>query len=167
MGTIGLFLLDSVSDYICSDENPNNLECFNSSVEKLPKDLKHKVQPYKMKSATDMVRHLLFQFSTIQIKANTHIGTDLCIVDPPRKGLDPKVLEAFMKPSPAYIGPARLIYVSCGFKALSHDLKCLLGGDTQKDIENGDGCWKLVHSEGFVLFPGSNHLETLVVLDRK
>jgi hypothetical protein len=29
------------------------------------------------------------------------------------------------------------------------------------------GGWKMVHAEAHVLFPGSDHLETLAVFDRK
>lgn len=57
VGTIGMHLMDLVSDYVCSDENPNNLECYKKSVEQLPKNLKAKAQPYHMKGATEMVTH--------------------------------------------------------------------------------------------------------------
>lgn len=56
-----------------------------------------------------------------------------------------------------YNGPKRLIYVSCGFKALKLNIERLVG----------TGQWKIVHAEGHVLFPGSNHLETLVIFDRR
>jgi tRNA/tmRNA/rRNA uracil-C5-methylase (TrmA/RlmC/RlmD family) len=76
-------------------------------------------------------------------------------VDPPRKGLDQEVIDVLLDTSPTYSGPIRLVYVSCGFKALERDLQVL---GTK---------WKILHAEGFVLFPGSNHIETLVVMDRK
>lgn len=49
----------------------------------------------------------------------------------------------------------RIIYVSCGFEALKRDLKALTAGG-----------WKVIHAEAHVLFPGSDHLETLAVFDR-
>ena len=49
----------------------------------------------------------------------------------------------------------RVIYVSCGFDALKRDAVALL-----------DAGWMLRHSEGFVLFPGSDHVETLAIFDR-
>jgi len=49
----------------------------------------------------------------------------------------------------------RIIYVSCGFKALETDTAVLLQGG-----------WKLVHAEGHVFFPGSDHLESLAIFDR-
>ena len=49
----------------------------------------------------------------------------------------------------------RLIYVSCGFDALERDLRELIGS----------GKWKIKSADGFILFPGSEHIETVVVLD--
>jgi hypothetical protein len=49
----------------------------------------------------------------------------------------------------------RIIYVSCGFKALEVDTAVLLQGG-----------WKLLHAEGHVFFPGSDHLESLAIFDR-
>jgi tRNA/tmRNA/rRNA uracil-C5-methylase (TrmA/RlmC/RlmD family) len=48
-------------------------------------------------------------------------GRDVCIVDPPRKGLDEEVVEALLAPD----GPDRLIYVSCGFNAFKRDFDAL------------------------------------------
>jgi tRNA/tmRNA/rRNA uracil-C5-methylase (TrmA/RlmC/RlmD family) len=49
----------------------------------------------------------------------------------------------------------RIIYVSCGFKALEADTAMLL-----------QGRWTLVHAQGHVFFPGSDHVESLAVFDR-
>lgn len=48
-----------------------------------------------------------------------------------------------------------LVYVSCGFEALRRELPLL--------TEAG---WSIGASEGHVLFPGSDHLETLIILRR-
>ena len=91
-------------------------------------------------------------------------GADVLIVDPPRKGLDPLVLESLLsKDSEASLHSIeRLCYVSCGFDALQRDLAALL----EKDSSSRNPRWSLVHAEGFVFFPGSDHIETLVILDR-
>jgi tRNA/tmRNA/rRNA uracil-C5-methylase (TrmA/RlmC/RlmD family) len=66
---------------------------------------------------------------------------DLIIVDPPRKGLD------------ALPPPARhLIYVSCGFESFKRDTARLLA----------EG-WKLKEATGYLLFPGTNHVEILAL----
>ena len=53
----------------------------------------------------------------------------------------------------------RIIYVSCGFQALKRDATALMKG-------GGGSKWRVVHAEGFVLFPGSDHIETLCIFDR-
>ena len=50
----------------------------------------------------------------------------------------------------------RLVYVSCGFDALQRELGLLLKSQL----------WTLAHAEAHVLFPGSDHVETLAVFDR-
>lgn len=106
------------------------------------------------------------------------LGADVLIVDPPRKGLDELVLQQLCRPynpnqmyaekSNALSHMPRhtinwvndvqtLIYVSCGFDALARDCDQLLSSNAG---------WKLESSTGYVLFPGSNHVETVVVLRR-
>ena len=106
------------------------------------------------------------------------LGADVIIVDPPRKGLDDGVLDQLCRPvnpdqmyaerpglisglprhAVNYANDARtLIYVSCGFDALARDADRLVG--------SGAG-WKLESATGYVLFPGSNHVETVVVFRR-
>ena len=85
-------------------------------------------------------------------RARTHTHTQVLIVDPPRKGLD-LVARWLAREAPASL--TRIIYISCGYKALETDTAMLLSGR-----------WKLLHAEGHVFFPGSDHIETLAVFDR-
>ena len=106
------------------------------------------------------------------------LGANAIIVDPPRRGLDEVVLQMLstrVNPNQLYTeSPAMLshiprhvvnwtndartlVYVSCGFDALARDLDKLL---------TSNAGWKLVSATGYVLFPGSNHVETVVVLER-
>ena len=102
---------------------------------------------------------------------------DVVCVDPPRKGLDPALLQALCC-QPAGSTPLHpetrhatangsnnaiaecdahtLIYLSCGYKALERDCKALLGSRQ----------WRLVHCEAFAFFPGTDSLETLAVFQR-
>ena len=106
------------------------------------------------------------------------LGADVMIVDPPRKGLEDDVLDELCKPintrQPMVESPnmlalnddlvnwtndvQTLIYVSCGFDALVRDCERLLSSPAG---------WKLQSSTGYVLFPGSNHVETLCIFQRK
>jgi tRNA/tmRNA/rRNA uracil-C5-methylase (TrmA/RlmC/RlmD family) len=111
------------------------------------------------------------------LKAGQALGAQVLIVDPPRKGLEDEVVEELCKPfdpdqpyaeSPTYLTRAddkvnwtndvqTLIYVSCGFDALARDCEKLL---------NSRAGWMLESATGYVLFPGSDHVETLCVFRR-
>jgi 23S rRNA (uracil1939-C5)-methyltransferase len=106
------------------------------------------------------------------------LGADVIIVDPPRKGLEEEVLIQLCKPfnpnqdyteDPLFLnGPKysvnwandahTLIYVSCGFDALARDCDRLM---------KGNAGWRLESATGYVLFPGSNHVETVAIFKRR
>ena len=106
------------------------------------------------------------------------LGAQVLIVDPPRKGLEDEVLVELCKPfnpdqpyveSTDYLtmddervnwcnDVQTLIYVSCGFDALARDVDKLLSSPAG---------WILDSATGYVLFPGSDHVETLLILTRK
>jgi 23S rRNA (uracil1939-C5)-methyltransferase len=111
------------------------------------------------------------------LRSGQALGAQVLIVDPPRKGLEEQVLVELAKPhdpDQPYVESATflpmdddkmnwcndvrlLIYVSCGFEALARDLDKLL---------SGPGGWLLESATGYVLFPGSDHVETLAILRR-
>lgn len=82
--------------------------------------------------------------------ARTGEMIDVAIVDPPRKGLAPEVVESLVK-----IAPKRLVYVSCDPATLARDLKGL------------GGQYRLVSAEGFDLFPRTEHVETVCLLEKR
>jgi hypothetical protein len=141
VGTIGLNVLDLVEELWCSDANPFNEKCFTQSRDALsPSDAAR--ASYSTGGAADMA-----------LAGELAGPVDVLIVDPPRKGLDEEVLEKLI--SGEADPPLRILYVSCGFKAFGRDYQRL------------SSRYKVVHAEGHVLFPGSNHIETLCVFDRK
>lgn len=176
VGTIGLNCLDLFSSLVCSDENPFNQACFSAALASLPKELSDRAV-YLPLGASQMVLQPGFQ------------DYDTLILDPPRKGLDTDVLNMILKgPSrdinskkrkrkrggdgvPAQDldegvgrsrGVQRLVYVSCGFKAFQRDMDLLTGGGGATPQRR----WKCIHVEGHVLFPGSDHVETLAIFER-
>ena len=83
-------------------------------------------------------------------------GAEVVVCDPPRKGLEPQLLGWLCSPgTQAASGVRRLLYLSCGFPALQRDAAQLLGS----------GRWRLSHAEGFLFFPGTDHIETQAVFD--
>lgn len=91
-------------------------------------------------------------------------GATVAIVDPPRKGLEKTLLEYLCSLGKEKGGGGggntgslkRLIYMSCGWAALERDCSALLDS----------GAWELAAAEVFLFFPGADHIETLVVLNR-
>ena len=76
---------------------------------------------------------------------------DVILVDPPRKGLAPEVIDAVVT-----MAPKRVVYVSCDPATLARDVKLF--------SERG---YSLSHAEAFDLFPRTFHVETVVQLVRK
>lgn len=77
-------------------------------------------------------------------------GDFAVIVDPPRKGLDAKVVEAFLNAE-----PEKIVYLSCDPATLSRDIKLL----SQK--------YEPVFVEPYDMFPQTANVETLVCLKLK
>ena len=138
VGTIALNLSDAVSHIVSSDENPNNLKCFQDSVKQLPAEIQRLLE-YKQKNAADMVTS----------ESNLFQKCELLVLDPPRKGLEDEVIEFLCKGACSSI--KLLVYVSCGFQAFTRDCEALLSS----------GRWRVDFAEGHVLFPGSDAIETL------
>jgi 23S rRNA (uracil1939-C5)-methyltransferase len=75
---------------------------------------------------------------------------DGVLLDPPRRGCDPALLESLLKTKPPVI-----VYVSCDPSTLARDLKILGSG------------YRLVRSRAVDLFPQTYHMESVSLLVRK
>jgi len=73
---------------------------------------------------------------------------DAIIVDPPRAGLDARLIEAIIKAS-----PRRIVYVSCDQGTLARDVKLLI-----------DGGYKLCETTPCDMFPETGGLESVSLL---
>lgn len=78
------------------------------------------------------------------------IEADVIVVDPPRKGCDPKLLETILE-----MKPERVVYVSCNPSTLSRDLRVL-----------EDGGYKTVEVTPVDMFPHTVHVESVAWLVR-
>lgn len=76
---------------------------------------------------------------------------DIAILDPPRAGCKPELLETV-----AATGVSRIVYVSCDPATLARDIK-LLGGMG----------YEFVEATPVDMFPGTGHVETVVSIQRK
>jgi len=120
----------------------------------------------------------LVSSASAALRSGQALGAQVLIVDPPRKGLEEPVLRELCKPynpDQPYVESTTvltmddekvnwtndvqtLIYVSCGFDALARDAEALL---------SSPGDWTLANATGYVLFPGSDHVESLCVFQRE
>lgn len=79
------------------------------------------------------------------------IRPEVIVVDPPRAGCEPKVLETFVK-----MKPERIVYVSCNPASLARDLAIL--------AEQG---YQTVEIQPVDMFPHTHHVECVAKLMRK
>jgi len=78
------------------------------------------------------------------------LPADMVILNPPRGGVGPEVVDALLRRP-----PARIVYVSCDPATLARDLKNLTGGFALDAVKAYD------------LFPQTAHVETVVALTRR
>ena len=72
------------------------------------------------------------------------------VIDPPRKGCEPQVLESIVK-----LNPERVVYVSCNSTTMARDVKYLL--------ENG---YKVSKVQPVDMFPHTSHVEVIVKIEK-
>ena len=75
---------------------------------------------------------------------------DAVVLDPPRKGCEPPVLEALLAS-----GAQKIVYVSCNPATLARDARIL-----------ADGGFQLVSAQPVDMFPQTAHVETVVLLSK-
>lgn len=81
--------------------------------------------------------------------ANQGVRPDVVVVDPPRKGLSPQVVDTLLE-----MAPKKIVYVSCDCATLARDVKLL-----------GQG-YALTRTEAVDMFPRTHHVETVCLLGR-
>jgi len=82
--------------------------------------------------------------------AKEGIQADVVVVDPPRTGLEPALINALLQ-----VMPKRIIYVSCNPSTLAKDVNRLLVSYTLESVQPLD------------MFPHTPHVESVTLLTRK
>jgi 23S rRNA (uracil1939-C5)-methyltransferase len=78
------------------------------------------------------------------------VAPDVVVVDPPRKGCDPALLDTLLA-----MKPPRVVYVSCNPATLARDLRVL-----------EDGGYRTVEVQPVDMFPHTVHVECCVLIER-
>lgn len=115
------------------------LESFTSSVTQAEKN-----------AALNNIENASFVIGNVgETLPNVERSPDVVVMDPPRKGCDPLVLEALL-----VIKPLRIVYVSCNPATLARDLKVL--------CESGE--YKISRIQPADFFPQTSHVECAAFL---
>jgi 23S rRNA (uracil1939-C5)-methyltransferase len=137
VGAIGLSLLPGVSDLRMNEVSPHSLQGMSLGLADLDPASRAKVEVVPGPAGA--------------VAAAAASAANVVIVDPPRKGLDPELLEYLCEHS-----PERLIYVSCGLESLL--------GDTARLTSHGE--LRLAELAAFNLMPFTEHGETVACFAR-
>jgi tRNA/tmRNA/rRNA uracil-C5-methylase (TrmA/RlmC/RlmD family) len=137
VGAFSLFSASKAKNVIAIEENPLSVEAARKNKKALGLD-NMRVIAGKTENELDKL-----------LERTPEEGTSL-IVDPPRSGLQKKVLKQILAHP-----PEQLIYVSCNPDSLARNLAALC-----------DKSYRLKRIRGLDLFPQTKHLECVAVLER-
>ena len=90
------------------------------------------------------------EFTGDEVAASVVKDADIVILDPPRKGCQPELLDAVRE-----VAPEKIIYVSCDPATLARDIAYL------------SDAYTVEQALPFDMFPRTNHVETVCCLSRK
>ncbi len=136
-GTIGLYLSKKCKKVIGIEAIPEAINSANKNA---------KIN--KIKNSKFVTGDMKNIFNDEFIK-NTG-KADVIITDPPRNGMHSKVIDQLIK-----LSPSKIVYVSCNSATQARDLS-LLKND-----------FKFINSQAIDMFPHTNHVENVVLLERK
>jgi 23S rRNA (uracil1939-C5)-methyltransferase len=98
------------------------------------------------------INNATFQVGAVEkLLPNLGIIPDVVLLDPPRKGCDPILIETLLK-----LKPSHIVYVSCKVATLARDLKLLCG----------EGLYTLTRVQPADFFPQTAHVEAAAFLVR-
>ncbi|MDB6080977.1 MAG: rumA [Chlamydiia bacterium] len=144
-GAIGLAVASKCSSLTISEREPSAEKYFELAKAKLFS------KPLSSSSLSIKQDQISFVVGKADDMTATLQDADTCIVDPPRKGLERAFIQALLhQPS-----INSLIYVSCNFDSLKRDCEEML-------VQG----WKIVAVKSYLFFPGTNHIELLIVFTR-
>ena len=135
-GSIGLFLADQATRVIGIESNLSAIEDARDNA--------------RMNGIDNAEFHAGRAEDLLPQMVQKGLKADVIVLDPPRKGCEPSLLEAV-----AQAKPLRIVYVSCNPATLARDLKLLEErGYLAREVQPVD------------MFPQTSHVETVVMMSR-
>lgn len=138
VGAIGLSVAKKASSVLFVEREKSSEHYFLLAKEKLSPHIQKKLSFFIASSAEQL---------------NLLEGADVCIVDPPRKGLETRVREAIIDSQSL----TKLFYISCHFDSFRKDCEAILASDK----------WRLIDATSYLFFPGTNHIEIFAIFEKK
>lgn len=132
-GTIGIYVSNNNSNILGIEINESAIKDANEN-----------------KKLNNLTNISFMAGDTTKILKKIHFKPNKVIVDPPRAGLDKKVIEQLLD-----MKTSKIVYVSCDPITLARDLKLLSAKYTVDEVTPID------------MFPNTYHVETVVLLSRK
>jgi 23S rRNA (uracil1939-C5)-methyltransferase len=136
VGAIGLSVLSAAGEIRLNEVNPHSLRGLELGLAALDSANRAKVSVFPGPAGAARA---------------TAAGAEVVIADPPRKGLDPELIE-YLEENP----PERFLYVSCGLESFLHDAARL----------TSHGKLRLAALTAFNLLPFTEHVETVARFER-
>jgi 23S rRNA (uracil-5-)-methyltransferase RumA len=137
VGSIGLWVADKAKEIRGMDVVPESIEDANKN------------------AANHNIDHAVFEVGKAENWLPTWEKqgwkTDVVMVDPPRSGLDPSLIETLIRTK-----PKRIVYVSCNPSTLAKNVA---------DLVNGG--YKLKSLQPVDMFPQTSHIETVALIEFK
>ncbi len=130
VGSIGLSVAEKSRDCLLVESNTEAVSFANLNIER-----------NNLKNCSTLS-------ATSEQALDTITSDKIVIVDPPRAGLHPDIVERLLE-----IKPSRIIYLSCGLDTQARDISKLLNS------------YKIIHTSLYNFFPRTPHIESLIVLD--
>jgi 23S rRNA (uracil-5-)-methyltransferase RumA len=114
--------------------------------------LSHAVEDGKTNAALNNVNNIEFYSDTVEKwLLNNNTLPDYVVIDPPRSGVTPKIIDTLIS-----LSPKKIVYVSCNPSTLARDLEMFI---------NKSG-YKVKSVKPVDMFPQTYHIETITVLEK-
>lgn len=139
-GSIALFISDSAREVVGVE-----------SVESAVKDAERNAQRNGVRNCSFVLGDLKERLTKDTHWMSAHAKPDVMIIDPPRSGMHPQVVDEILE-----LAPPRIVYVSCNPATQARDVKMLC---TDR--------YQLVKLQPVDMFPHTYHIENVALLTQR